>query len=241
MPPDNWQGGTSPLTLRNGLVIPLLIMLGALLGVIFGGSILFATGVERFRVVTWIYFLYAAALIAGAELHRRRIDLEMSYIGLVQPYGFRPYLTAILAGFGLYLLMEALEFVVPLPELIDARQVVDAMLQDGEPSFLGLFVAVLLIGFLTPVGEEYVFRGFILHSLAVRMAPHRANLVTSAIFAACHMSAWMLPLAAGVFTLVQIFLLSCVLGWVTLRFRSIGPAIVVHCLNNSLGVLLAYL
>lgn len=234
------RGGPSPLTLRNGVVLPLLIMLGALFGVLFGGSLLFATGMEQYRVVSWIYFLYAMALIGGAEWHRRRIGLDMPHIGLVQPDGFRPYLTAVLAGIALYLGMEAFELLFPLPELIDARQVVDAMLRDGEPSFLGLFTAVLLIGFLTPVGEEYVFRGFILHSLAARMAPHRANLVTSALFAACHISVWMLPLAAGVYTMAQIFLLSCVLGWVTLRFRSLGPAILVHCLNNSLGVLLAY-
>jgi membrane protease YdiL (CAAX protease family) len=115
-------------------------------------------------------------------------------------------------------------------------EVLDPFLAGNLPDWAGMLGAILLRACVIPIAEEILFRGFMLHSLAGRKTPMRANLIVSLIFAATHLYVWGLPIGAGLYTMGQLFLLSYVLGWAVLRSGSLGPAIVAHGLNNLLAL-----
>jgi membrane protease YdiL (CAAX protease family) len=89
---------------------------------------------------------------------------------------------------------------------------------------LPLLLAVL-VG--APVVEELLFRGLLWSALAERMPPRAVWATTTVAFAAYHMD----PLHA-----VALLPTAAVLGWIRLRSRSVGPAILAHFANNLHGV-----
>lgn len=232
-------GPGAGLSLRVGLVAPLLIMAAAQVGAIMFATVLDGAGMGLNRIVPWFYFVYAMILIGAAEQLRRHSHLDYVTLGIGWAGGSRPYRIPVFAAAGLVGFFVLLDAVVPIPEILDTREVIEPFLEDGELGFLGILSAGLLIGFLVPVGEEFLFRGFMLHTLAARMPPQRAITITAALFALCHVNVWLLPLAAGLYTMLQLFVLAWLLGWATLRSGSLGPALLVHCINNLVALGLA--
>ncbi len=86
---------------------------------------------------------------------------------------------------------------------------------------------VLAVAAAAPVIEEAVFRGILQGVLERRFRPWIAIAATSLAFAILHG-----PRAALFF-----FFWSLPVGWVTWRGQSIRPAIVVHAVNNLVGLL----
>ena len=87
---------------------------------------------------------------------------------------------------------------------------------------------------VAPIYEELVFRGWILGRLAHRRPALVAILVSSALFGLLHLRNifW---LDTGTLVRSMIFtgaVLGPVLAWVTLRFRSVWPAVILHSANN---------
>lgn len=82
--------------------------------------------------------------------------------------------------------------------------------------------------FLPAVCEELAFRGFILSGLLRRLRPRTAIVLCSFFFALYHMN---------VFQFLPSFFLGVVLGLLTVRSKSLLPAILFHFLHN--GVLLS--
>jgi sodium transport system permease protein len=73
--------------------------------------------------------------------------------------------------------------------------------------------------------EEVAFRGFILTGLHRRFRSRNAILCTAFLFALFHLN---------VFLFVPAFALGAVLGLLTVRSRSIVPAVLLHFLYNAL-------
>lgn len=92
------------------------------------------------------------------------------------------------------------------------------------------FFAYLLVYALLPaVCEELAFRGFILSGLLHRFRPRTAILIASFLFALYQMN---------VFLFAWYFLLGVVLGLLTVRSKSVLPAMAFHLLHN--GVLIGF-
>lgn len=93
----------------------------------------------------------------------------------------------------------------------------------------GLFATWLLIAVLTPVVEELVFRGMLLGGMTRHISFGWANALQSLLFASVHGDPprFLVYLAMGLFG-----------GWLTRRYRSLLPAIVLHVLNNTFAVLM---
>src|SRR5205814_2200246 len=89
----------------------------------------------------------------------------------------------------------------------------------------------LALGVLVPVCEELAFRGFILNGLCRRFQPWTAVLLSSFLFALYH---------ANVFQFRTMFVLGMVLALFTVRSHSILPAVVFHCVHNSMLILVVY-
>jgi membrane protease YdiL (CAAX protease family) len=87
-------------------------------------------------------------------------------------------------------------------------------------------LALLLVGVLAPVLEEWLFRGVLLPGLARNYGPTKAILQTSLLFGIIHFN----PSQS-----LSAFLIGLFLGWVYLRTRSLWACILVHATNNILS------
>ncbi|QUX28073.1 CPBP family intramembrane metalloprotease [Nocardiopsis akebiae] len=112
--------------------------------------------------------------------------------------------------------------------LYSGAQDTQASYQAAAAGGLAFFAAALLLGgVLTPIGEEFFFRGILANALS-RYGQWVAVPVSSAVFALAHGVNYLLPVAfvAGVIAAVLLH-----------RTRSVWPGVVVHVVNNSYSVI----
>lgn len=87
---------------------------------------------------------------------------------------------------------------------------------------------------VTPAVEEIFFRGYLLSSIRQAFGPQAAVIASTLLFAVAH-------LASGPSTVVTACLFGAVLALLTLRTRSVSPAILAHSAFNATQVLIAAL
>jgi len=92
--------------------------------------------------------------------------------------------------------------------------------------------------FFSPISEEILFRGFVLHQFAERLKFWTANLLTAGLFTLIHwpfwiwhngFQGWIIQASAG------IFLMAILLGYIVKMTNSLWPAVAVHIANNLLA------
>ena len=100
------------------------------------------------------------------------------------------------------------------------------------PSVFG-FAASLVFGAVTvPVAEELLFRGVLYRWLRDRWGTSAGILLSALVFALLH------PPAAG--ATVQIFIIGMALAWFYERSGSLWPSVVLHGVNNAVGLVWIY-
>ena len=87
---------------------------------------------------------------------------------------------------------------------------------------VGLVLTLLFLAVLTPIGEEFLFRGVVTNAL-LRYGPWIGVLGSSAIFAVFHGVNLILPAA---------FVVGVIAAEVMRRSGSVWPAVAVHSVNN---------
>jgi sodium transport system permease protein len=103
-------------------------------------------------------------------------------------------------------------------------------IQTGDDLSSTQFITYILAFALVPaLCEEIAFRGFVLRGLHEGFRPRNAVLLSSFFFALFHLN---------VFLFVPTFLFGVVLGLLTVRSRSLLPAISFHLLHNSVLIAL---
>ncbi len=105
-----------------------------------------------------------------------------------------------------------------------------------ETTFSNIFgdnvAAVFLVVAVAPaICEEMLFRGVILHSLKAKYKISSAIAITAALFGLYHMSLIKF-IPTGLLGLIL-----CIVVWKT---GSIYPAMLMHCINNAISVLVTY-
>jgi membrane protease YdiL (CAAX protease family) len=109
--------------------------------------------------------------------------------------------------------------------------------KDYSPEYLkagyGWNVVILSIAVGPAIFEELFFRGVVLHRLARVMTDWQAIIVTAMAFAILHLAAiglvfYLLPMAI-------------IAGWMTLRSKSLWPAMLFHFLHNGSVIYLEHL
>ena len=158
-------------------------------------------------------------LILWLVAKERRLTLADFGVRSVRP---RFIAAAVLLGMSMWYLTALLVVLIDPP---------------GDPSKLKQFVeqtplgpTLLALTIFPAVAEELVFRGVLARGLTNRVRPLFAILISAAVFAVYH-----------VFPpqIVSTFALGVVLAFLTLRSRSIVPAVIVHTLNNTIAVVLS--
>ena len=97
---------------------------------------------------------------------------------------------------------------------------------------VGIALSAVVVALAAPFVEELAFRGVILPVLSRRMGMWGAILVSAAVYAAFHFSAWMFA---------PTMVLGIALGWLAITRRSLVPAIALHVLYNGAAVTAAFL
>lgn len=103
---------------------------------------------------------------------------------------------------------------------------VDRVVREASPA--QPWLVLLAIGLAPALGEELLFRGFLLRWLGTHLPGPAAVLGSAALFGAAHLD----PVHG-----VAAFLLGAYLGAVAWRARSVRTPMLCHAANNSLAVL----
>jgi membrane protease YdiL (CAAX protease family) len=104
--------------------------------------------------------------------------------------------------------------------------------------FKGDTAGFLLVAIITAVGaplvEELFFRGLLLRGLTGKFGTRPAVLLQAVVFGLAHVN----PLQGthNVSVLAFAFTLGIVLGWAAIHFRSLGPGMVAHGIQNTLAM-----
>lgn len=142
-------------------------------------------------------------------------------------------LWAAILGLAMLLPLQGLEELIPDAFRTD-------LLSDTFPQLMATAWGFVPIAVLAPVAEEIVFRGAILSAILgyyydrpLRPANAKgwALVLTAALFAAVHGNPAQMPHA---------FIVGMLLAYVTLRTRSLLPAIAIHVANNTCAYLLGH-
>ena len=165
------------------------------------------------------------------------IYLHKNNISLVKALRLNPVSPMILAGtvliaLGTVLISEEfdrlIEFFIADPESFEQ---IEQFLQ--IESFSSGVILFLGIAIFAPIGEELLFRGYLLQALENHWQDvTRAILVTALAFAIIHLNPYWV---------VQAYLMGVVLGYLSWRTDSVLPAIVCHGVYNALALLITNL
>jgi uncharacterized protein len=109
-------------------------------------------------------------------------------------------------------------------------------------SEIGLRIAIiLLVGLAAPILEELAFRGVLLKVVRRRLGDRAAIAITALVFAVFHWAGVdQGNVAAGLVTMVQLFLVGLALGHLTVRRGRLGPAIFLHAGFNMLTLIVLF-
>ncbi len=91
--------------------------------------------------------------------------------------------------------------------------------------------AVLLVCIMPAITEEIGFRGLMQSILLRALTPRKAIFLSSALFAAAHLSIISLP---------YLFLVGYLLGWLLHRTGSLYPGMIVHAAHNFVVIWIHY-
>lgn len=124
----------------------------------------------------------------------------------------------------------AVSTITPSTKLQEFMPELPNVAEESLGQFMQSFAGYVVIGLLTPIVEEIVFRGIILKSL-LRMkklqGKHWTAIIISAlIFALAHGNPAQMPHA---------LLMGLLLGWLFYRSNSIVPGVVLHFVNNTMA------
>lgn len=104
-------------------------------------------------------------------------------------------------------------------------------------SVTGIRLVILLLIFVVgaPLVEEIFFRGLLLRALERRFGSGVAVAVSGAIFGLVHLEGD--TLAARLLLAFSLSVLGWLLGWMTVRYKRLGPALLCHVFFNTIAAI----
>jgi len=172
--------------------------------------------------VAFLIVALAAAAVSPLGI-KRRLSLGQSRIP-IWGYLFLP-----LGMFAISMLFNALLRVLHV-ELGGSLQMLDTTFT--QMSGRQVIIAVVIIGGMPGVAEEFLFRGYIQTRLTARWGAALSIFVTALLFGAAHFDRFQSPAT---------FIMGLYLGLIAYRAGSIRPSMWCHAINNGGSVLLTWL
>lgn len=185
---------------------------------------------EEFIAESGNFYTFLGTLLVGVILYRRakkkettiREQATLSFENVqIKLAGY-----SIVLGVAISLFLSSLLTLVQIPYLSDSyRETAGAIYNRTD-----LLLVLILVGFLSPIIEEIIFRGYMLNRLLEYFQRRTCVMLSSAIFAICHVNLlWMLySFCMGIF-----------LGELAIKKDNILYSICVHIGFNLPAVLIA--
>ncbi len=205
-----------------GSALPPSVAVGVLFAGIASMLVIGAVGQELRLPLLVTLVVASAAMLAIPVVAMLRLDERRTALGLRWPER-RSLIAAALIGATAWYLNVRLVSLLPFEggQLQSLNRVV------VDPP---LIIALLAIAVVPAICEEVMFRGAVQRSLATRLFPIGAVVLTSLLFAGYHMS---------LVQLLPTFTLALALGALAHRANSVVPAMLAHFLNNAMAILVA--
>lgn len=181
-------------------------------------------GFQPIYIQTIVYPLLfiPAMLLASSQSKRNMFRIPARPMDRKGYWHLAPAVTVSVGMIALAILLDPLNLVMPpmSPEMETAMR----MLADGP-----VVISLLCTAVFAPILEEWLFRGIILRGLLGKLKPVWAILISALVFGAFHVNLWQAVPA----TLMGLFL-----GYVYWKSGSLKLTMLMHCVNNTLSVLM---
>ena len=112
-----------------------------------------------------------------------------------------------------------------LPEMSEQMKLAMEQMLNGP-----IWIVLLSVSVFAPFFEEWLCRGIILRGLLKKMKPGWAIAVSALVFGLIHMNLWQA---------IPAFIIGVILGYVYYKTGSLKLTMLMHCVNNTLSVILS--
>lgn len=220
--PSLWPVWVASLLLFGGSVVGTGVLLATRGGA--GDAIAFVTSLQGLLTSaalssTWILIVSVGGAALSPTPFRTRL-------GLLAPR--LPWPGWVLAALGALALSQAAEAILILTGVGRGGVLSHLLATLSKARGIDLALAVMLIGVLAGLAEEFFFRGFAQQRLVERVGPFWGVLMAAALFAVAHFD----PQHSGF-----AFAFGIYLGFLAWASGGIWPAVAAHAINNSVSVL----
>lgn len=224
--------------LRTALQSPLVVICAAVF--LFFGSQILGVGVSQLFIqhikeqsyqLLVIIALNALALGLLVSFVQNFIRVKLSSLGIKLP-ALRSLLY-ILPAFLIYFLASAVftMFAIKYIPGFKSDQVQDIGFNNLKQP-LQLVAGFISLAVITPLYEEFIFRGVLFKGLRRKLPFWVSAVIASVVFAVAHMQ-WNVA--------VDVFALSLVLCFLVEKSQSIFPGVLLHALKNSIAFILLFI
>ena len=214
---------------KGVLKLFLWMMVGAVIGnvITFVLGIFFGTEwVSSYGTVIAYPIMFIPPMFYARRRSMMREHLEANPLnkGVFKPYG-APLCALLAAGLTIaagYIADPVVTLLPDMPEFLE--QALESMVSGN------VLINLLCVSVFAPFFEEWLCRGMVLRGLLARnVKPVWAILFSAFFFAFIHFNPWQA---------IPAFMLGCLFGYVYYKTRSLSLTMLMHCVNNTLAVVL---
>ena len=216
---------------RGMMMMLVMFIAGSLLGNIViltlqaGISAGFAQ--EYGTVISYPLMFIPAMLYAWSKSRKAKAEgypkINVDNVETCIPGGLLMIMTVSAATIAAAFLVEPLGLLLPpMPQWL--KEMMEKMLDAP------LWVTLISVSVFAPFFEEWLCRGVIMRGMLHSMHPSMAIIISAAFFAVIHMNPWQA---------LPAFCLGVLFGFVYYRTGSLKLTMVMHCVNNSLAVIIS--
>ena len=214
---------------KGVLKLFLWMMVGAVIGnvITFVLGIFFGTEwVSSYGTVIAYPIMFIPPMFYARRRSMMREHLEANPLnkGVFKPYG-APLCALLAAGLTIaagYIADPVVTLLPDMPEFLE--QALESMVSGN------VLINLLCVSVFAPFFEEWLCRGMVLRGLLARnVKPVWAILFSAFFFAFIHLNPWQA---------IPAFMLGCLFGYVYYKTRSLSLTMLMHCVNNTLAVVL---
>lgn len=208
----------------------ILFFVGAFLGILISAGL--ALGISQDFAMTYgLVIVYPVqfipAMLYASAVSQRNMGFEPEYPLDNNNFGGR-------SGLSMALIVSVMAisaaFVIEpvsmlLPEMSEARKMAMEQMLKGP-----VWIVLISVSIFAPFFEEWLCRGIILRGLLKKMKPGWAIVISALVFGLIHMN---------LRQAIPAFIIGVVLGYVYYKTGSLKLTMLMHCVNNTLSVILS--
>lgn len=208
----------------------ILFFVGVFLGILISAGL--ALGISQDFALTYgmviVYPVqFIPAMLYASAVSNRNMGFEPEYPLDNSNFGGRSGLSMALI---VSVMALAAAFVIEpvsmlLPEMSEATKLAMEQMLKGP-----VWIVLLSVSVFAPFFEEWLCRGIILRGLLKKMKPGWAIVISALVFGLIHMNLWQA---------IPAFIIGTILGYVYYKTGSLKLTMLMHCVNNTLSVILS--